>query len=57
MLLYRLFEGKVLWKEDALLRQYLERFRREFQGRGVLVPQTRAQLEDLWDKEAMACGR
>ena len=57
VLLYRLFEGKVLWKEDALLRQYLERFRREFQGRGVLVPQTRAQLEDLWDKEATACGR
>lgn len=46
VMLYRLFEGKVLWKEDATLWRYLERFRREFAGRNYYVPQTRYALRN-----------
>lgn len=46
VLLYRLFTGKVLWKEDPVLRRYLDRFCREQGGQGVFAPETVYQLEN-----------
>ena len=45
VMLYRLFEGKVLWKEDAVLSRYLQRFRRQFAGKNYYVPQTVYELK------------
>ncbi|HJD24485.1 MAG TPA: alpha-2,8-polysialyltransferase family protein [Firmicutes bacterium] len=47
VMLYRLFEGKVLWKEDDVLRRYLRRFRQEFAGSRYYVPETLYQLRSL----------
>lgn len=47
LMLYRLFEGKVLWKEDAILKQYLRKFRRQFAGKNYYVPQTIYELQDI----------
>ena len=47
VLLYRLFTGKVLWKENDVLRRYLDRFCREQEGGGVFAPGTVYQLEHL----------
>ena len=47
VMLYRLFEGKVLWKEDAILKQYLRKFRRQFAGNNYYVPQTVYELQDI----------
>ncbi len=47
VMLYRLFEGKVLWKEDNVLRRYLRRFRQEFAGSRYYVPETVYQLRSL----------
>lgn len=45
VMLYRLFEGKVLWKEDAVLSRYLQRFRRQFAGKNYYAPQTVYELK------------
>lgn len=45
VMLYRLFEGKVLWKEDAVLSRYLLRFQRQFAGKNYYVPQTVYELK------------
>lgn len=47
VMLYRLFEGKVLWKEDDVLKRYLERFRRQFAGKRYYVPQTVYELRSI----------
>lgn len=46
VMLYRLFEGKVLWKEDDLLRRYLHRFGTLFAGENYYVPQTVYELRE-----------
>ena len=47
VMLYPLFEGKVLWKEDALLRRYLRKFQRQFAGEHYYVPQTAYELKHI----------
>ena len=47
VMLYRLFEGKVLWKEDAILKRYLEKFRRQFAGKNYYVPETVYELRHV----------
>lgn len=47
VMLYPLFEGKVLWKEDAVLLRYLQKFRRQFAGENYYVPQTVYQLRSI----------
>lgn len=47
VMLYPLFEGRVLWKEDELLKEYLEKFRRQFAGRNYYVPQTIYELKSI----------
>ena len=47
VLLYRLFTGKVLWKEDERLSRYLEAFRRRFGGKNYYVPETVYQLQAI----------
>ena len=44
VMLYRLFEGTVLWKEDEVLRRYLRRFRLQFAGERYYVPETIYEL-------------
>lgn len=47
VMLYRLFSGKVLWKEDEILKRYLHRFRCEFAGDGYYVPETVYELRSV----------
>ncbi len=47
VMLYPLFEGKVLWKEDAVLRRYLRTFQRQFAGKRYYVPETIYQLRNI----------
>ena len=47
VMLYPLFEGKVLWQEDAVLRRYLRRFRLQFAGRRYFVPETHYELQHI----------
>lgn len=47
VMLYRLFDGKVLWKEDAILKRYLEKFRRQFAGKNYYVPETVYELRHV----------
>lgn len=47
VMLYPLFEGKVLWKEDAILKQYLRKFQRQFAGKNYYVPQTIYELRNI----------
>ena len=47
VMLYPLFEGKVLWKEDDLLRRYLRKFQRQFAGKNYYVPQTAYELKHI----------
>lgn len=47
VMLYRLFQGKVLWKEDDRLAQYLRRFRRQFAGKQYYVPETVYELRSI----------
>lgn len=46
VMLYKLFQGKVLWKEDDVLRRYLHRFRSEFAGKNYYVPETVYELRN-----------
>lgn len=47
VMLYRLFEGKVLWKEDAILQKYLGKFHRQFGGKHYYVPKTGYELNHI----------
>ena len=47
VMLYKLYTGKVLWKEDPVLLRYLETFRRQFAGERTYVPQTPFELESV----------
>lgn len=47
VMLYRLFDGKVLWKEDAVLKRYLMKFHRQFAGKNYHVPKTIYELRNL----------
>lgn len=44
VMLYELFEGKVLWQEDAVLKRYLYNFHTRFAGRNYYVPKTIYEL-------------
>lgn len=44
VMLYELFDGKVLWKEDAVLRKYLRAFQARFAGENYYVPRTVFEL-------------
>lgn len=47
VMLYRLFEGKVLWKEDEVLKRYLRTFQRQFAGANYYVPETAYALRSI----------
>ena len=47
VMLYKLYTGKVLWKENEILARYLETFRRQFAGKQYYVPQTVYELESI----------
>ncbi|MGI6007367.1 MAG: polysialyltransferase family glycosyltransferase [Ruminococcus sp.] len=47
VMLYRLFQGKVLWKEDAVLMRYLQKFYRQFSGKNYYVPGTVYELRNI----------
>lgn len=47
VMLYELFEGKVLWQEDAVLRRYLRAFQRQFAGENYYVPKTVYELRSI----------
>lgn len=47
VMLYPLFRGKVLWKEDAILKRYLCKFRRQFAGDNYYVPETVYELRNI----------
>ena len=47
VLLYKLFSGKVLWKEDDVLKRYLHAFSRRFPDAHCYVPNTSHELEDI----------
>lgn len=49
VMLYPLFQGKVLWKEDDVLKRYLRKFRDEFAGDRYYVPQTLYELRHILD--------
>lgn len=49
VMLYPLFQGKVLWKEDAVLKRYLRKFRDEFSGGNYYVPRTLYELRHILD--------
>ena len=49
VMLYPLFQGKVLWQEDAILKRYLRKFRDEFAGSKYYVPQTIYELRHILD--------
>ena len=47
VMLYRLFQGKVLWKEDEVLQRYLSQFKRQFAGERYFVPETVYELRSI----------
>lgn len=47
VMLYKLYNGKVLWKEDSILWRYLETFRRQFAGKNYYVPETPYELRNI----------
>lgn len=47
VMLYRLFNGKVLWKEDAILKRYLRKFRDMYGGGNYYVPETVYELKSI----------
>ncbi len=49
VLLYLLFDGKVLWKEDAILKKYLRRFYDRFAGERFYLPKTHMELKHILD--------
>lgn len=49
VMLYRLFQGKVLWKEDPVLQRYLKKFRVQFAGKNYYVPENVYELGLILD--------
>lgn len=47
VMLYELFEGKVLWQEDKVLKRYLRQFHRQFSGQEYYVPRTHYELRHI----------
>ena len=47
LLLYKLYTGKILWKENHILARYLETYRRQFAGRNTFVPKTLYELRSM----------
>lgn len=47
VMLYLLFQGKVLWKEDKMLWEYLKRFQRQYAGKNYYVPQTVYEMRNV----------
>lgn len=47
VMLYLLFQGKVLWKEDKVLWEYLKRFQRQYAGKNYYVPQTVYEMRNI----------
>ena len=47
VLLYKLYTGKVLWKENHTLARFLEAYRRQFAGGNTYVPQTSYQAASI----------
>ena len=47
VMLYRLFQGRVLWKEDEILQRYLHKFYMQFAGKNYYVPQTVYELRSV----------
>ncbi|MGI6011839.1 MAG: hypothetical protein ACOX8H_10140 [Ruminococcus sp.] len=47
VMLYRLFQGRVLWKEDDVLIRYLKKFHRQFAGKNYYVPRTVYELRAI----------
>lgn len=47
VMLYKLFEGKVLWKEDAVLKRYLKNFYRQYGAQNYYVPRTVYELRNI----------
>ncbi len=47
LLLYPLFRGRVLWKEDAVLRRYLRRFMQQYAPPCFYAPQTKFELAHI----------
>ena len=44
IMLYELYTGKVLWKEDDILRKYLNKFSKQFAGKNYYIPKTIYEL-------------
>lgn len=47
VMLYKLYTGNVLWKENHILSRYLETFRRQFAGKGYYVPETLYEMRSI----------
>lgn len=47
IMLYKLFEGKILWQEDELLKTYLDRFLKQTAKSKYYVPQTVYELKNI----------
>lgn len=47
VMLYELFLGKVLWKEDDILKKYLYKFQKQFSGNSYYIPQTIYELQSI----------
>lgn len=47
IMLYRLFDGKVLWKEDDVLKKYLLKFEHQYSSKQYFVPQTVYELRNI----------
>lgn len=47
IMLYKLFEGRVLWKEDEILKKYLLKFARQYAGNNYYVPDTIYELRNI----------
>ncbi|HJB26340.1 MAG TPA: hypothetical protein H9662_06990 [Firmicutes bacterium] len=47
VMLYHLFDGKVLWKENDILQKFLRKFHRQFAGKNYYVPNTIYELRAI----------
>ena len=47
VMLYKLFKGRVLWKEDHILKKYLNNFKRRFSGDNYYIPKTIYELRNI----------
>lgn len=47
VMLYQIFDGKVLWKEDDILKKYLFRFEHQYASKHYYVPKTVYELRNI----------